>query len=243
MKTSYYGSLCAIFYDEVKQFAPQPELDFYTSFMQTNGRVLEAMTGSGRLQIPLMRLGYQIDGVDCSKQMLERCVLRSEAFGLVPNLYQQYLDQLDTGHKYQTVIIAVGSFQLISDQQVALQALIKIGEHLLPNGDLLFSLFDPLKAEQWSKRRVRLSGSKILSLITRRDFDLVKKLAYAYCSYELVIAGQVEQQEQELITVTWYSDLEIKNLLQAAGFDLIKIYDYPIENQDSSRIIHAKLKS
>lgn len=242
MQNSYYGKLCAIFYDEVKQFAPQAEIDFYTSFMQQDGRVLEAMTGSGRLQIPLMQLGYQVDGVDCSPDMLARCVLRGKDLGLAPNLYQQYLDQLDTPYKYQTVVIAVGSFQLITTRTTALNALIKIREHMLPAGDLLFSIFDPSKAEPWSKRAVRLSGSKVLNLITRRELDLTNQIAQAYCSYELVAAGQVVQQEQELISVTWYSDLELEEILAQAGFKLIKIYDYFLPNSDNSRIVHAKLK-
>lgn len=242
MKNSYYGSLCAIFYDEVKKFAPQPELDFYTSFMSKDGRVLEAMTGSGRLQIPLMQLGYAIDGVDCSSDMLARCVLRSAQLNLVPNLYQQYLDQLVTPFKYKTVVIAVGSFQLITTHQVALDSLVKIREHMLPDGDLLFSIFDPLQAEPWSKRSVRLSGSTILNLITRRIIDPERKIADAYCNYELVIAGQVEQQEQELISVTWYSDSELEQLLDSAGFKLVKIHAYPMPNSDNSRIVHAKIK-
>lgn len=241
IKSSYYGSLCALFYDEVKKFAPQAELDFYTSFMQPNGRVLEAMTGSGRLQIPLMQLGYQIDGVDCSPHMLERCRVRSAQFGLVPNLYEQYLDQLSIPNFYQTVVIAVGSFQLITSYQTALNALIKIRQHMLPGGDLLFSIFDPRKADAWSKRTLRLSGSTVLHLITRREIDLANKLASAYCSYELVCAGQVEQQEQELISVTWYSESELEQLLNQAGFKLVKIYDYPVQNSDHSQVIHARL--
>lgn len=241
--SSYYGNLCAIFYDIIKKFAPKPELDFYTSFMTKQGRVLEAMTGSGRLQIPLMQLGYQVDGVDCSSDMLARCVSRSKEFGLVPNLYQQYLDQLDLPYKYQTVIIAVGSFQLIHEYQLALAALIKIREHMLPAGDLLFSLFDPqISYEAWSKRIARLSNNTTLNLTTRREIDTQNKIADAYCAYELVVNGQVVQQEQELVTVTWYDQLSLINLLDQAGLKLVKVYDYPMPNNDGSCIVHAKIK-
>ena len=241
--SSYYGNLCAIFYDATKKFAPKPELDFYTSFMSKQGRILEAMTGSGRLQIPLMQLGYQIDGVDCSSDMLARCVSRSKQFGLIPSLYQQYLDQLDLPYKYQTIIIAVGSFQLIHDYQLALKTLIKIREHMLPDGDLLFSLFDPqVSSEAWSKRIVRLNSSTILNLTTRRDIDRERKIADAYCAYELVINGQVVQQEQELVTVTWYDQLNLIKLLELAGFKLVKMYDYPMPNDDNSCIAHVKIK-
>lgn len=243
MVNTYYGNLCAIFYDATKKFAPAEEFNFYASFMQKNGRILEAMTGSGRLQIPLMRAGYLVDGVDCSQDMLDRCVNRSAEFGLVPSLYRQSLEMLDLPHKYQTVVIAVGSFQLITDYNLALQALIKIGEHMLPDGDLLFSVFDPsLSAEPWSKRVVRLDAHQVLNLIARREIDLANKVAHAYCNYELVVNGQVQKQEQELISVVWYSEQEMEKLLNAAGFNLIKLYNYFLDNSDNSRIIHAKLR-
>lgn len=239
----YYGSLCAIFYDATKKFAPKEELDFYRSFMHKNGRVLEAMTGSGRLQIPLMQIGYQVDGVDCSSEMLKRCVERSAVFGLVPNLYQQWLQDLNLPHKYQTVVIAVGSFQLITDRKLALQSLQKIADHMLPDGDLLFSIFDPcISSESWSKRVVRLDHKTTINLTTSRRIDQVDKLANAYCNYELVVAGEVVRAEQELIQVTWYTEVELVQLLDAAGFELVKIYDYPLPNDDGSCIVHAKIK-
>lgn len=243
MQSSYYGNLCAIFYDATKKFASPAELNFYTSFMKPQGRVLEAMTGSGRLQIPLMQAGYLVDGVDCSPEMLQRCKLRSAAFGLVPNLYQQYLDQLDLPYKYQTVVIAVGSFQLIKEFQEALAALIKIREHLLPDGDLLFSVFDPcISAEPWSKRSVRLDAKTVLNLTTRREFDSAQKIADAYCNYELLLNGHVVQTEHELITVVRYTDEELEVLLDLAGFKVEKKYKYPLPNDDNSVIIQAKLK-
>lgn len=242
MNESYYGDLCAIFYDATKKFAPPAELNFYQSFMKPDGRVLEAMTGSGRLQIPLMQAGYLIDGVDCSPHMLERCKQRSAMFGLIPNLYQQFLEQLTLPYQYHTVIIAVGSFQLITDNKIALQALIKIRQHMLSDGDLLFSVFDPcISAEPWSKRVVRLDNKTVLNLITRREFNTDQKIAHAYCNYELVISGQVTQTQHELISIVRYTGNELKELLALAGFKIVKIYDYPLPNQDGSHIIHAKL--
>ena len=242
-KFSYYGNLCALFYDATKKFAPPAELKFYTAFMQPTGRVLEAMTGSGRLQIPLMQAGYVVDGVDCSLDMLNRCRERSAALGLAPNLYQQFLNELSLPHKYQTVVIAVGSFQLITNYQTALTALKKIGAHLEADGNLLFSIFDPqLNSEPWSKRVVRLSSNTILNLTTRRELDHAKQIADAYCAYELVISGQVVQQENELISVVWYTEIQLRQLLDLAGFKIIKIYDYPLPKTDNSRIVHAKLK-
>ena len=57
--TPAYGKLCALFYDATKKYAPESEILFYASFMkQDKDRILEAMSGSGRLQIPLLQRGF-----------------------------------------------------------------------------------------------------------------------------------------------------------------------------------------
>ncbi|MDR3550047.1 MAG: class I SAM-dependent methyltransferase, partial [Candidatus Babeliales bacterium] len=69
-----YGDLCSLCYDLRLAYAEQSEVDFFASFIDKNpGRVLEAMSGSGRLLIPLAQRGYTIDGVDYSPAMLARC--------------------------------------------------------------------------------------------------------------------------------------------------------------------------
>src|SRR3990167_9087512 len=51
-----YGQLCSQFYDATEKYASDQEVDFFTSCIEQHpGRVLEAMSGSGRLQIPLIR--------------------------------------------------------------------------------------------------------------------------------------------------------------------------------------------
>ena len=81
--------------------------------------VLEAMSGSGRLLIPLLQRGYNVEGVDNSPIMLERCRERCAALSLNPRLYEQSLENLSLIQRYGVVTIAVGSFQLIVDPAAA----------------------------------------------------------------------------------------------------------------------------
>ena len=119
-----YGELSSLFYDAIEHYASQQEVDFFASCIEQNpGRVLEAMSGSGRLQIPLMQRGYVVDGVDISAPMLARCQQRCAKLGLTPELYEQSLENLSLPNVYNTVIIAFGSFQLITDEDCALKSL------------------------------------------------------------------------------------------------------------------------
>lgn len=238
-----YGQLCSLFYDATEKYASQQEVDFFASFIEQHpGRVLEAMSGSGRLQIPLMQRGYTIDGVDISYPMLERCRQRCASFGFKPELYEQSLENLTLPHTYSTVIIAVGSFQLIIDLDIALKALENIHAHMLVGGNLLIDIFEPdVTIDKFCVSIARLDEHRIIRLTKRHVFDLEKQLASSFCLYELIVDGIVHQQENELVEVVWRSDNAWRELLLKAGFELVKIYDERFKEFELSRVIHAKV--
>lgn len=245
-----YGTLCSIFYDAVKKFAPEREVDFYSAFIEKNSapeqpleqhRVLELMSGSGRLQIPLAQRGYVVDGVDNSKIMLDRCQKRAQELGLSLDVYEQSLQELDLPHTYATATIAVGSFQLLTKYEDALSALKKIHKHMQSGGHLLIDIFVPdLLSEPRSVRTVRIDANSVIRLTTRHIFDEQQRLADAYCFYELIVNGQVVQQEDELIQVTWRTDAEWKALLEETGFRVLKIAEESFRSSGSSRVLVAQ---
>lgn len=237
-----YGELSSLFYDATEHYACEQEVDFFASFIEQHpGRVLEAMSGSGRLQIPLMERGYIVDGVDISYPMLARCQQRCAKLGLKPELYEQSLENLALPHKYSTVTIAVGSLQLITDHELLIKALKNLNAHMLPGGNLLIDTFVPdITLDEFSVSTVRLDERRLIRLTKRHVFDLVKKLADSFCLYELIVDGIVQQQEDELIEVFWHSDNEWQELLLKAGFEVVQISDQILRKSESSRVIHAR---
>ena len=237
-----YGKLCSMFYDATKMYAPEKEVAFFASFIEQNpGRVLEAMSGSGRLQIPLLQRGFIVDGVDNSAQMLERCRQRCSGLGLTPELYEQSLENLSLPHLYATVTIAVSSFQLLTERAVALKALKNLHAHMVPGAHLLLDIFVPdTSIDKRSVRIARLDDHAVVRLTTRHIFDEENKLADAFCLYELVVDGVVHEQEEEFMQIVWRSDDEWRELLAEAGFEIVKIYDETFRASGPSRVIHAK---
>ena len=237
-----YGELSSLFYDATEKYASEQEVNFFISFIEQHpGKILEAMSGSGRLQIPLMQHGYVIDGVDHSYAMLERCRQRCARLGLKPDIYEQSLENLELPYKYNTIIIAVGSLQLITDQDLIFKSLKNLNSHMLPGGNLLIDSFVPdTMIDEFSTVIARLDERRIIRLTKRHIFNVEKKMADSFCLYELIVDGIILQQENELIEVVWRSDNEWKDLLLKAGFEVIQIYDELLRKSEPSRVIHAK---
>ena len=240
-KINSYGKLCAEFYDACKKFATPQEVNFYEQFIKKGGKTLEAMSGSGRLQIPLILKGHEVHGVDSSKDMLENCRQRASQLGIKAVLFEQSLSSMLLPHNYNTVAIAVGSFQLITDKNEALAALKNIRAHMKKNGNFLIDFFVPeTDSTAASTRETVLDEKTKIRLTTRYRFDLANRLAYGYCEYEKLIDNVVHEKEVETIKVCWYQNGELENLLIKAGFKIEKVYQERLRGSTDSQIIHAQ---
>jgi 2-polyprenyl-3-methyl-5-hydroxy-6-metoxy-1,4-benzoquinol methylase len=67
--------------------------------------VLDVACGAGRLLLPIVRQGVDIDGVDISADMLGHCRRKAASEGFSPNLYQQLMHAFDLSRKYKTIYI------------------------------------------------------------------------------------------------------------------------------------------
>ena len=50
-----------------------PEIDYFGRFVETGQPALDAGCGTGRLLMPWLRAGYDVDGCDVSADMVARC--------------------------------------------------------------------------------------------------------------------------------------------------------------------------
>lgn len=238
-----YGQLCSLYYDATEKYASKAEVDFFAAYIEQNpGRVLEAMSGSGRLQIPLLQRGYVVDGIDHAWAMLDRCKERCAILGLKePELYEQSLEKLALPHMYNTIIIAFGSLQLIADRTTVLAALKKLKTHMTSSGNLLIDIFVPDSGiEESLVATARLDEHTFIRLKRRHLFNVEQKIVRTFSLFELLVDGVVQKQENELIELVWRSDQEWHELLKEAGFKIVGIFDQNFKAFELSRIIHAR---
>src|SRR6476660_2533630 len=114
-----------------------PEISYFQKFIEDDGQpALDVACGTGRLLIPYLRAGLDVDGCDLSADMLALCRERAEAEGLSPNLYTQAMHELRLPRTYKTILVC-GGFGLGGNREQSFESLRRIYEHLEPGGLLL----------------------------------------------------------------------------------------------------------
>src|SRR5690349_21441515 len=114
-----------------------PEIAYFQRIIETNGEpALDVACGTGRLLIPFLQAGLDVDGADLSPDMLARCRERAEREGLAPNLFAQPVHLLDLPRRYRTIVFC-GGFGLGGWRSHDEEGLRRLYEHLEPGGLLV----------------------------------------------------------------------------------------------------------
>src|SRR5207248_9491188 len=96
----------------------------------------DAGCGTGRLLLPWLRAGYDVDGCDVSADMIALCRTNAQREGFEPNLFVQALHALEPPRHYRT-IVACGVLGLGSTRAQDQEALCRFRRWLEPDGTLL----------------------------------------------------------------------------------------------------------
>src|SRR5215211_6557347 len=148
-QTWHYG-LVARWWAEFN--APDPdELAFYRDIIERDGQpALDLACGTGRLLLPLLRAGFDVDGCDVSPDMLDLCRQRAARDGLAPQLYAQAMHALAVPRKYRTIFIC-GGFGLGGERRQDAETLLRCHRQLAPGGTLVFDHHLPYyHANEWA---------------------------------------------------------------------------------------------
>ncbi len=235
MSFSYYGELCTQVYDLTKKIGQSfnGDLEYYLERLKyCEGRILEAMVGSGRVIIPLLEAGLNVDGVDYSPEMLASCRQRCEERGLKTNLFESSLQELSLPNQYEAIIIPGGSFLLIENREESLNALRCLYDHLQLGGRLLLDLFLPdtnFEVGQFGgTSTVHCPNGDIITMEGKLvEADLFNQYKVSYLKYEKWRNGALIQTELQRVGIRWYGVEEFKLILENIGFtDVVVSADF-----------------
>ena len=213
------------------------EAPFFRELVETSGQpALDLGCGSGRLLLPFLQAGLDVDGCDCSKDMLAVCQERAEREGLFPQLYEQAMHELDLPRRYRT-IFACGVVGLGGERRLTMKAMQRCYEHLRPGGTFAFDYmvrWNDLPAwlsrlpegrralpQEWpasAERKLLADGSE-LELVTRTvAMDPLEEVATRQIRARLWRNGELLKEEVHTQKLEDYSKNELVLMLEHAGF-------------------------
>lgn len=229
----HYEGLVVEAYDLWLEENPPGDAAYYRTLIEDDGQpALEVGCGTGRLLVPYLAAGLDVDGVDASEPMLEACRERARAAGLEPTLHLQAMEALDLPRRYRTVFVPYGSFQSVVEIDDVEASLDGFRRHLVPEGRLVLALFtardDYDRMRRWRIRReaTRPDGATIL-MHEAVAYDRTEQVRTDWYRYELVEDGTVTRAETRRMRQRWYTKHEIRLRLERAGFREVVVWgDY-----------------
>jgi len=196
---------------------------------------LDAGCGVGRLTLPFLRAGLDVDGSDASGDMLEWCRKRANAEGFAVELYRQPMHALATRRRYRTIVVC-GAFGLGGTRRDDVEGLRRIRAHLEPDGALVLDYDLPNHElsrgwSAWVKRpelpqawpssgdRRRAQDGTELELRTRiLAFDPLTQTMTREMRASHFVDGVEVKTETSAIDINIYFKSEIELMLEHAGF-------------------------
>ncbi|MBN2115056.1 MAG: class I SAM-dependent methyltransferase [Anaerolineales bacterium] len=212
------------------------DIDFFLNeAAKSGGEVLELMSGTGRVSIPLLEAGVKLTCVDISAE--SNTILREKLAqkGLQADVYQMDVCELDLPRKFDMIIIPFHSFAHITSPQDQRKALGRIHKHLSPGGTFICTLGNPAARKQAVNGQLRLirtyslADGCILLLWTLEDFSAEDpQVVEAMQFYEEYDAGGVMRSKKLMELHFRLSGRdEFEELAAAAGFKVKSFYgDY-----------------
>lgn len=139
----------AAYYDQVSElYDACIQVDFDIPFFleeaqRANGSVLELMSGSGRVSLPLIEAGVPLTCVDFSAGLLAILRRKLDAHGLPAELRHMDVRDLALGRAFDLIFIPFHSFTEVLALEDERQVLRRVADHLTGTGRFICTLHNP----------------------------------------------------------------------------------------------------
>jgi SAM-dependent methyltransferase len=218
-----------------------PEIEYFRQFVKAGQPALDVACGAGRLMVPYVEAGLDVDGCDASPDMVRLCREAASAVGGSPTMSCQAMHELDLRRRYATIFVC-GGLGLGSTRDQDQQALRRLYEHLEPGGRLVLDnevpYSDARDWDRWTARRrkdlpepsqppgARRLGpdgdeyalqSRLLDLDPLRQQAAWEVHAYRWRDGELIA------HEGHQLTCNLYFCQELVMMLEQAGFTKVEV--------------------
>jgi SAM-dependent methyltransferase len=242
-----------------------PELPFFQEAITRFGQpVLDVACGTGRLLLPLLRAGMDIDGCDISGDMLRHCRKKAVTEGYSPHLHEQPMHAFDIPRRYKTIYIC-GSFGLSGSRESDLETLRRCYMHLENGGALLLNIQAEYTSQQawdlwlpenrktlpepWPEKgegRIASDGSEHFGQFRLVHVDPLEQSYTREVRLEKWSNRKLVTSEEYTLRGNMYFKNELLLMLKTAGFQEINVHgDYTdqLATADHEELVFTAIRS
>jgi SAM-dependent methyltransferase len=203
-------------------------LEFYLERARAaRGPVLDIACGTGRVLLPCLQAGLDVEGLDLFPGMLSRLRAKADALGFQPTLHQVSMSAFQLSRRFALIMIPFNAFvhNLTLEDQLA--TLERCRNHLAPGGLLAFDTFFPGASfvtapdgtREMELEKPHPETGLPVRMFDTRTLDRVAQLQHSQCEVEFVdAAGRLLTNRRSRTTVRWIYRCEMELLLRSAGF-------------------------
>jgi SAM-dependent methyltransferase len=247
---TWHHGLVAEWWAEFNQGGP--EIAYFRRAIERGGEpALDVACGTGRLLIPYLQAGLDVDGWDVSADMVALCREQAARAGLSPTLLVQPMHELQPPRRYRTIVVC-GAFGLGSTRVRDQEALARFHVHLEAGGTLVLdnevpyanarqwhlwlaeerrALPDPFERPPPEWRRPTSDGAELALRARTLDLDPLAQRVTLEMHAERWRDGALEAEEKHALTSTLYFSHELLLMLERAGFTDVVVHGGHTERQ------------
>ncbi len=212
------------------------DVAFFAEFARAaEGPVLDVCCGTGRLTIPIARLGRRVHGIDISPELLSRFAerLAAEATEVRERCQAHLADARDfeIDERFALACIGFNSLCMLPDRESQMRALKAVNRHLAANGRVIVDLTNPLLVPLAGvstpgvilSRQIPSRGLSYSRWLTRRAMDeQQRQLLEGW--YDIVDGSGTVRREHYTSTFRYLFRGEAELMLEMSGFAVESVY-------------------
>jgi SAM-dependent methyltransferase len=235
-------------HDNLEAFADAEDYDhedtsddgvaFYAaSAAETGSPVLEVACGTGRVAIPIAKLGYSVTGLDIVPGMIQRA--KEKSAGLPARWIEGDARAFDLGEKFRLIFMTGNAFQAFVTNEEQAAVLPRIHAHLHADGLFAFETRNPLmpgthtraglfvtletRADEteWSPY-INKDGHEV-RVFTTQVYDPITQIVHLN-GIKRWHDGQQERTHTSRTALRYTFAQELRGLLRYNGFDVVRTY-------------------
>ena len=188
------------------------------------GKVCECACGTGSLTLPLHRLGYQMTGVDLSRDMLWQAAQKSRKQGIAIPFVQQNMKALNLHRPMDAVIATCDGVNYLLTEEDLLSFFRSAFRSVRPGGALIFDLSTPYKLKHVLCERLYWEDRENITYLWQNTWHEKSRCVDLDLCFFLREEGEKYRRLEEHQTQRAWDANELKENLWHAGFRAVSFY-------------------